>query len=110
MRPCRKYALPQNVRKISVGCPQDEEVSDDEAVTMSMGSTGSDSADTEDMGNVDCMGGAADVAVKGFDEGPESLEGHLDDDPVMVDQMIKLQLEETGSQAGRRLLQWIWRS
>ncbi len=79
--------------------PQDDKVSDDEAVTMSMSSTGSESADTEDIGNADCMDGAADVAVNHFKERPESLDSQSDDDLASANQMIKGQLQETGSQA-----------
>ncbi|TQV89992.1 hypothetical protein IF1G_11351 [Cordyceps javanica] len=110
VRPCRKYASAHhNARKVSVHYPQDDEVSDDEVsddetVAMSMGSTESDSADIQDVGSENC------VVFKGFGEGAEKLKGHLDDDPVMVDQMIKMQLEETGSQMHRRLLRWIWKS
>lgn len=93
-----------------MGHPQDDEFSDDEAVTMSMSSTGSESADTEDMGNADCMDGAADVAIKYFKERPESLDSHSDDDLASANQMIKVQLQETGSQAHQGLLRWIWGS
>ncbi|KAK8140687.1 hypothetical protein G3M48_002682, partial [Beauveria asiatica] len=96
VRLCRKYASPhQNVLKISMERLQDKEVRDDEAVIMSMVSAGSESADIEDMGSVDCIDGVTDVAVTGFEERPESLDGHSDDDLALVDLLITRQLEET---------------
>ncbi|KAK8141593.1 hypothetical protein G3M48_010260 [Beauveria asiatica] len=96
--PRQKYLPRQNVTSISV------ENSEDDAAT------GSESADTEDMGSVDCMDGATDVAATGFEERPESLDGHSDDDLASVDRLITRQLEETGFQAHRRLLRWVWGS
>lgn len=109
MRPCQKYVLPhRGVRDIAIRCSRDGEVSDDEDVKMSTSSISSDCADSAD--SVTRVDGAGGVAGKSFEARAESLDGFSDDELISVDQMITRQLEDTGSQAHRNLLRWIWGS
>ncbi|KAH8715302.1 hypothetical protein HC256_004138 [Beauveria bassiana] len=72
---------------------------DGDDVTLSGGSTVSEGTSTDDP---------AHVAVKGCERKRERRDSDPDNDFATADQMITLQLEETGSQAHQRLFRWIW--